>query len=69
MARQATWGGSVPAAREDPDVRLIDPGVVGEVLAQLTTPAGQADPYPHDARLHALGAAGVAPDGTMVVAS
>ena len=58
----------MPAAREDTDVRLIDPGVVGEVMTQLTTPAGQADPYPHYARLHALGAAGVAPDGTMVVA-
>jgi cytochrome P450 len=61
-------GGLVPVAPENTDVRLIDPAVVGEVLALLTAPAGQADPYPHYARLHALGPAGVAPDGTMVVA-
>jgi cytochrome P450 len=48
--------------------QLIDPAVVGDVLAALGTPEGQADPYPHYARLHELGPAGVAPDGTMVVA-
>lgn len=41
---------------------------VGEVLAALSTPAGQADPYPHYARLLASGPAGVAPDGSLVVA-
>lgn len=58
----------MPTAPENTDVPLVDSDVVGEILAVLTTPAGQADPYPHYARLHALGAAGVAPDGTMVVA-
>jgi cytochrome P450 len=48
------------------------PEVVGRVLTALTTPAGQADPYPHYARLLAEGppgmAAGTAPDGSLVVA-
>ena len=36
------------------DTPLIDPAVVGEVLAALGTPEGQADPYPHYARLREL---------------
>jgi cytochrome P450 len=49
-------------------VPLADPAVVAEVLAALMSPDGQADPYPHYARLLAAGPAGVGPDGTMVVA-
>lgn len=41
--------------------------VVGEVLVALSAPEGQADPYPHYARLHELGPSAVAPDNRMVI--
>jgi cytochrome P450 len=56
-----------PGTTEAP-VPLADPAVVADVLAALVSPGGQADPYPHYARLLAAGPAGVGPDGTMVVA-
>lgn len=41
--------------------------VVAEVMHALASPAGQADPYPHYARLRAFGPAVTAPDGAVVV--
>lgn len=41
--------------------------VAGEVLAALTAPDGQADPYPRYERLRALGPAVTGPDGALIV--
>lgn len=41
--------------------------VVAEVMQALATPAGQADPYPHYARLRAIGPAVTGPDDVVVV--
>jgi cytochrome P450 len=46
---------------------LIDPSTLNETLAELRTPEGQHNPYPHYARLHAAGTAGVAADRALVV--
>jgi cytochrome P450 len=40
---------------------------LASLMAELATPAGQADPYPIYARMHHLGEAVAAPDGTVVV--
>jgi cytochrome P450 len=48
-----------------PDTRNQD--IVAEVLTALGTPEGQADPYPHYARLRALGPVAIGPDGTAVI--
>jgi len=40
---------------------------VTDVLTELATPAGRADPYPHYERLRAAGASATAPDGTLLV--
>jgi cytochrome P450 len=40
--------------------------IVGEVLAGLASEAGRSDPYPFYQRLRDLGAAAVAPDGTVI---
>ncbi|MGC9670530.1 cytochrome P450 [Planosporangium sp. 12N6] len=45
----------------------VDRGAVGEVVAALGAPAGQADPYPIYRRLRAWGPAVTAPDGTLFV--
>ncbi len=42
-------------------------GTVGELLAELATPDGQANPYPIYARLRTLGDSVIAPDGALVV--
>ena len=49
------------------DRGLVD-GDVSSTLAALATRAGQHNPYPHYARLHALAPAAVGPDGALVVA-
>jgi hypothetical protein len=41
--------------------------VTAEVMAALATPAGQADPYPHYARLRAIGPAVTGPGDVVVV--
>ena len=41
--------------------------MAGEVLAALTAPDGQADPYPRYERLRALGPAVTGPDGVLIV--
>jgi cytochrome P450 len=40
---------------------------IASLMAELATPAGQADPYPIYRRMHCLGEAVGAPDGTVVV--
>ncbi|QWF84016.1 cytochrome P450 [Amycolatopsis sp. CA-230715] len=45
----------------------VDSDAVGEVLAALGTDEGRADPYPHYARLRALGPVVTAPDGVLVI--
>jgi cytochrome P450 len=40
---------------------------IGQLMAALATPNGQADPYPIYARMHRLGEAMAAADGTIVV--
>ena len=40
---------------------------IAHLMAELATPSGQADPYPIYARMHGLGEAAAAPDGTIVV--
>jgi cytochrome P450 len=40
---------------------------IAELMGELATAAGQADPYPTYARMHRLGEAVAAPDGTIVV--
>lgn len=43
------------------------PDLVAEVLATLASPAGEADPYPHYARLREAGPVLVGPGGSLVV--
>jgi cytochrome P450 len=67
--------GRAPAVRRDRDVRsamtLNAPqsreSVVLQGLGALATEAGQADPYPHYARLREIGPAVPGPDGSVVV--
>jgi hypothetical protein len=40
---------------------------IAQLMAELATSGGQADPYPIYARVHELGEAVAAPDGTIVV--
>jgi cytochrome P450 len=40
---------------------------IATLMGELATPAGQADPYPVYARMHELGEAVAAPDGTVIV--
>ncbi len=40
---------------------------IASLMGELAAPAGQADPYPIYRRMHALGEAAQAPDGTVVV--
>jgi cytochrome P450 len=48
-------------------VHAMDRDVVGEVLAELSTLTGRADPYPIYRRLRAWGPAVTGPDGTLFV--
>src|SRR5215212_3501476 len=63
--------GSAPtfsaAVGERQRMSQTDVAFVGELVAALRTPAGQADPYPVYARLRALGPAVTGPDGTLYV--
>ena len=55
------------AFRERAIVGARGPGTVGELLTDLATPGGRADPYPLYERLRAIGPAVRAPDGTLVI--
>lgn len=48
-------------------VSARESAMVAEVMAALASPEGQADPYPHYARLRAFGPVVTAPDGAAVV--
>jgi cytochrome P450 len=48
-------------------VPSASPTAVVEVLTELMSPAGRANPYPLYARLHALGPSVASPDGSVVV--
>jgi cytochrome P450 len=52
---------------DTPAAQAAHPAAVGQLLAELTSPAGRADPYPVYRRLRALGPAATGPDGTLVV--
>ena len=47
---------------------VTTPGLdIATLMGELATPAGEADPYAIYARMHELGEAAAAPDGTIVV--
>lgn len=60
MTVNAPWTSSPTGGPASPELAL-------EVLSALATPAGQADPYPHYARLRAAGPVVQGPDGGVVV--
>ena len=66
--RRRSDGGPWRTRRRPSPGRLIDPAVVGEVLAPWDA-AGRPTPDPDYARLHELGPAGVPPDGTMAASA